>query len=168
MMTNTQARKVKNKLKDETFGPIPEYADWEKAEVKAIDHCLMNIKVLDGMGNIPLNFGHNYKRALKVIDFHQPVYLIETDKGTIRVEVAHMAIQKKSWWERHFCGSRNNEITVAYQLKGTREIKGEHYELYKWTAYTNISNVVEFVEFTAYQERDFAETIYRHGGVEVK
>lgn len=166
MMTKTQARKVGKKIKDKTCGPIPQYSDWEDAEALAVDHCMMNIKFLNGMEDLTLNFGHGYQRAVRVIDFHRPIYLIDTDRGTIRVQVEDMAIQKKSWWERHFNGNRNAEIIVAYRLKGTRDLDGEHFELNRWTANANISNVAELIESIAYQERDLAETIYRQGGVE--
>lgn len=167
-MTKTQSKKVGKKTKDQTSAPIPEYADWRKAETEAIGRCMINVKALNGMGSLTLNFGHGYQQAVRVIDFHQPIYLIDTDEGTIRVEVERMVIQKKSWWERHFSGSRNNEITVAYQLKGTCDLEGKHFELTKWVACHSISNVIEFIESTAHQERDFAVIIYQRIGVELE
>lgn len=167
-MNKLSVKKVGKKIKDQTFGPIPEYKDWEEAETRAADRCLEDIKVMGGMERMVLDFGHDYKEAARIADYHQPFYEINTDKGLIKVDISNIAIQKKSWWQRHFSGNRNAEAIVAIHLHATRDLEGQHYELNKYASIGNIIDIADFVTMVAYQERDFAEHVYQHGGVEFK
>lgn len=158
-MTKTQARKVGKKIKEKVQGP-PEYKDWEQAEQNAVDHYLMNIKTLDGMVALVYNFGRDYKKLRNMMNFYSMVYCLKTDKGTIAVDLNQVVVQEKSWWDRHFAGHRNTEATIALHLRGILTDGGKEYELHKWTAITDVNNVVEFAEFAAYQLREFAQLVY--------
>lgn len=162
IIAKTQVRKVGKKIKDETYTSVPQYADWEQAEVEANDHCMMNIKTLSGMEALAYDFGHDYKQARQIIDLQSPIFLLDTDKGRVRVEVQRLAIQHKTWWQRHFSGARNGQVVVAYCLKGTLGKEGKWYELYKWNTVNDIENVADYVETMAYELRCFAETVYNY------
>lgn len=166
-LTKTQSAKVGKRIK-ENVGPVPDYNLYEKCEEKAVDHCMMNIKVLNGMDDLVLDFGRDYHKAIKTVDYHTPIFLMQTDKGEIRVEVERQAFQKKGFWQRYFCGSNNQDVSVALMLKGTKELDGAHIELYHWTAITNIRNVAEYVEMVAYQLRCHAETLYQYEGFKLE
>lgn len=158
-MTRTQARRVGKKIREKVQGP-PEYKDWEQAEQDAIEHYLMNIKTLDGMGALVYNFGRDYKKLRQMVDFYSMVFALNTDKGAIAVDLNQVAVQEKSWWDRHFAGDRNTEATIALHLRGILTDGGKEYELHKWTAITDVNNIVEFAEFAAYQLREFAQLVY--------
>lgn len=167
-MNKLSDKKVGKKIKNQTFGPIPEYEDWDEAETKAADRCLEDIKVMGGMERMVLDFGHDYKEAIRVATYHQPFYEINTDKGLVKVDIANIAIQKKSWWQRHFSGNRNAEVVVAIHLHATRDLEGKHYELNKYTSISDITNITDLVMAMAYKERAFANHVYYYGGVEFK
>lgn len=160
-MTKTQSSKVGKKIKENVVAP-PEYKDWEQAETVTVDRYLGNIKELDGMGALTYNFGKNYAKTKQMAEYYAMNFALKTDKGTLAVDLQQVVVQDKSWWDRHFAGSRNTEATVAIHMRGILCKDGEEDVLHKWTAITDINNIVEFGEFVAYQLRQFAETVYNY------
>lgn len=160
MMTKTQARKVGKKIKDETYGPIPEYADWERAENDAVDSYIEKIMFVDD--NSPLyDFGDDYSKAKDVIGLHSLVFALKTDKGTIATDIQQVWVKPKTWRQRKFGAKRSNG-QVLVSLRAILNKGGTEVLQLKKVPLTDVENIADFAMVAGYQMRSMSENLYHN------